>query len=94
MSTYHTAKVLSSSVSHVVVRGKLGKIKKQPNATKTVAAPSMINSHCQAPRPRAPSMPHVTPADMRPEKAPDISAPEYKTAVRKPSSLRVYQHER
>jgi hypothetical protein len=39
-------------------------------------------------------MPQVTPAEMRPEKAPDIKAPEYKTAVRKPSSLRVYQHER
>jgi hypothetical protein len=42
----------------------------------------------------APSMPHVTPAAMRPEKAPEISAPEYSTAVRKPSSARVYQQER
>ena len=36
----------------------------------------MINSHCHALIPLAPSMPAVTPAESRPEKAPEMSAPE------------------
>ncbi len=55
--TYQIAKVLSSSVSHVVVRGKLGKIKAQIPATTTVVTPSIMNSHCHAPSPRVPSIP-------------------------------------
>jgi hypothetical protein len=44
----------------------------------------------QARRPSLLSIPLVMPAAMRPEKAPERREPEYKAAVRKPSSLRVY----
>ena len=33
----------------------------------------------------------VIPAEIKPEKAPEIRAPEYSTEVRNPNSARVYQ---
>ena len=78
----------------MVVRGKLGSTKKAPKATKTVTTPSMMKSHFQARNPPAPSIFPVMPADIRPEKAPEMRAPLYRTDVLKPSSLRVYQHDR
>ena len=54
----------------------------------------MMKSQRQARIPALPSMPEVIPAAMRPENAPEIREPLYKTAVRKPSSFRVYHEER
>jgi hypothetical protein len=48
-------------------------------------------SHLQARSPRAPSRPPTIPAAINPEKAPEIKLPEYRIAVRKASSFRVYQ---
>lgn len=106
-SRRQAASAFSSSVSQVVVRGKLGRTKMAITATAIVTAPSMMNSQrleklekaCtkpehssyQARKPSLLSMPLVIPAAMRPEKAPERSEPEYRAAVRKPSSLRVYQ---
>lgn len=78
----------------MVVRGKLGSTKKAPKATTTVTTPSIINSHFHARMPLAPSMLPVIPADIRPEKAPEMRAPLYRTDVLKPSSFRVYQQDR
>ena len=93
-SSRHAASALSSSVNQEVVLGKLGRMKKAPNATPIVMTPSMMNSHFHALKPWAPSMLPFTPAAIKPEKAPEMRAPEYRIAVRKPSSLRRYQHER
>ena len=67
------------------------------NATKairTVMTPSMMNTHLQARSPLVPSMLLVIPAVIKPPNAPEIKDPEYKTAVRKPSSFLVYQDDR
>ena len=69
------ARARSLSDSQVVVRGKLGRMKKAMSAKKTVMVPSMINSQRQASMCRRPSMPLVMPAAMRPEKAPEIRDP-------------------
>jgi hypothetical protein len=48
-------------------------------------------THLQARRPCVPSMLLVIPAVTKPPKAPEIRLPEYKMAVRSPSSFLVYQ---
>lgn len=83
-SSRQTARAFSSSVSQLVVRGKLGRSGKARKAMKMVAAPSMMKSQRQALKPRAPSMFPVMPAEIKPEKAPEMSAPEYRNAVRRP----------
>jgi hypothetical protein len=93
-SSRQAARALSSSVNQVVVRGKLGRIKKAANAIAMVITPSMINSHFHALIPRAPSRPDLTPAAISPENAPEMRAPEYRTAVLNPSSDLRYQQER
>lgn len=75
-SSLHTANAFSSSSSHEVVRGKLGRMKYAQKARKMVMTPSIRKSQRQARHPRMPSMLPVMPADMRPEKAPAIRAPE------------------
>lgn len=75
-SSRQTARDLSSSDSHFVVRGKLGNMKYDANAMTTVMDPSMMNSHRHARNPRAPSRWALIPAAMRPEKAPLIKEPE------------------
>lgn len=55
-----------------------------------VIDPSMIKSHLHAEIPREPLRPFVIPAAIKPEKAPEIREPEYRSAVRLTSSLRVY----
>lgn len=90
-SSRHTANSLSSSVNHPVVVGKFGSTQNAPSATATVIAPSIINNHRHARSPLAPSSPCVIPAEIKPENAPESREPENIMAVRKPSSLRVYQ---
>lgn len=90
-SSRHTANSLSSSVNHPVVVGKFGSTQKAASATATVIAPSIINNHRHARNPLAPSRPYVIPAEINPENAPESKEPENIIAVRKPSSLRVYQ---
>lgn len=63
-------------------------------AAKKLPAPSMMKSHRQPGIPRAPSRPEKTPAAIKPENAVARTSPEYKTAVRKANSFRVYQHDR
>lgn len=83
-SSRQTARAFSSSLSQLVVRGKLGRSGNARKAMKMVAAPSMMKSHLQALKPRVPSILPVMPAEMRPEKAPEMRAPEYRKAVRRP----------
>lgn len=89
-SRRHTASCFSSSLSQPVVLGKLGNTKMATKAITTVIHPSMMNSHLHALRPNVPSMFFVIPAAIRPEKAPEMSDPEYSIAVLNPSSFRVY----
>ncbi len=90
-SSRQTAMATSCSVSHGVVRGKFGSTKTAAMATATVMTPSIKNSHRHALKPLAPSRLPVMPAEMRPEKAPEMSEPAYRYVVRTPSSFRVYQ---
>lgn len=93
-SSRHAANSLSFSVNHPVVVGKFGRTKNAPSATATVIAPSIINNHRHALNPLAPSSPCIMPAEISPENAPESREPENIMAVRKPSSLRVYQLDR
>lgn len=52
---------------------------------------SMMNSHFQPARPATPSMPENIPAARTPERAWARTRPEYRIAVRRAISLRVYQ---
>lgn len=63
-------------------------------ARKTVIPPSRMNSHLHAAIPAAPSIPLVIPADISPEKAPDIKEPENRIAVRRESSFFVYHDDK
>jgi hypothetical protein len=90
-SKRQVASAVSSSVNHDVVRGKLGRTQKAAIATAMVMTPSMRTSQRQARQPRSPSMFPVMPAEIKPEKAPEIKEPVYKYVVRTPSSCRVYQ---
>ena len=93
-SSRQTASWRSSSESQLVVLGRFGRIKKAPRAMNIVITPSMMNSHRHAASPFAPSRLFNIPAAIKPEKAPEIKLPEYNTAERSASSLRVYHEDR
>jgi hypothetical protein len=68
-------------------------MKNAVRAKNALRAASRMNSHFHPAMPANPVMPEKTPAAIRPEKACARTRPEYRIAVRRASSLRVYQHD-
>lgn len=53
-----------------------------------------MKSHLHAAIPRAPFKPLVIPAEIKPENAPEINDPTYRSAVRSTNSFLVYHADR
>ena len=78
----------------VVDSGKSGRMKSARTAMAKLPVPPMMKSHLHPSIYLLPSRPEKMLAASSPENAVASTRPEYSMAVRKASSLRVYQHER
>lgn len=91
---FHITRSRSVSVKNLELSGLSGKMKYANGTVPTVIAPSIIKHHLQALKPRVPSICSMIPAEINPEKAPEISEPEYRMEFLRPSSFLVYQQDK